>query len=414
MAYVRNRGTKDAPKWYARYKDKDGKWKQRATGQPTRAAALSWARAVEARVQRGLVGVPEPTPQEQAARSLTVGELAQRFLKEYSRPSKIKDMAVYRHVASADINQMILKFTGHSIGRMLVAEVRRVDVERWRDALAAAGYVPGSVNRGMGRLSRIYNWATERDILPQDTRNPVRGVERMRELPAEEVFSLDEVHRLLALPDLPAMVWCAVYTGMRKGELFGLTWACVRLDAQVPYLDVRRSYRGPPKGGKPRAVPIHPELLPVLRRWRETCPATPVGLVFPVLRLDCGKKLPAGYRMGKTDDMAGLPELLGAADCHLPATLPGRKMAPASRCWHTLRHTFSTLFMEASGNGDAQSKLLGHSQGASGAAAISAGYTHTSLAYLQRELAKMSLLPPAPAGVTSLDEKRRERAAQGA
>ena len=43
-----------------------------------------------------------------------------------------------------------------------------------------------------------------------------------RIVPSEEHYTLKEVHALLRRPDCPVMVWTALYTGMRKGELCGL------------------------------------------------------------------------------------------------------------------------------------------------------------------------------------------------
>lgn len=405
MAYVINRGTKDHPNWYAKYKDQDGRWKQRSTGQATKASALAWAREVEARIRRGLVGVPEPNPEEQAQKSLTVGDLCLRYLAEYSRP-KIKDLKNYLRAVGSDLRPMILNFKGAPIGSVVAVNLRRLDVERWRDALYRAGYCPGSVNRGLGRLNRVYTWAMERDILPP-FRSPCAGVEHMPSTPSEEHYSLDEVHRLLAHPDCPPIVWAALYTGMRKGELFGLSWSCVRLDVPIPYIDVRHSYQGTTKNGKARAVPIHPELLPILRTWREQCPQTDDHLVFPV-------KSARGFRMGASHDMLGLPELLLAAGVHLPlerSASPGHQKK--DRAFHTCRHTFATLLLEASGNEDAVSKMLGHSHGGT-VTRITKGYTHTGLAYLARELQKLSLTPTAIPGITSLDQARRNRAVVGA
>ena len=63
------------------------------------------------------------------------------------------------------------------------------------------------------------------------------------------------------------MIATAIYTGMRKGELFGLRWTDVHLDANR--IDVMRSYNLLPKSGKPRHLPLHPELGRILRAWKE-------------------------------------------------------------------------------------------------------------------------------------------------
>jgi integrase len=69
------------------------------------------------------------------------------------------------------------------------------------------------------------------------------------------------------------MIATAVYTGMRKGELYGLRWSDVNMTAAT--LRIAYSYDSTPKSGKPRFVPIHPLLLPILPKRRKECPLTP-------------------------------------------------------------------------------------------------------------------------------------------
>ncbi len=314
MGYLINRGTKKDPVYYGAFKDIDDVWKRKRTGQRTEQAAYKVLEAWEARVAQGLPGIPgesekraaaEARQRAEVARKLTVADLARRFLQEYQRP-KIRDILSYRQTYGSYIKGGIL---AAPLAATPAASVRKVDVERWRDTFLSGRYAPSTINNILGILGTIYNWAGEQDLVM--VRNPCRGVEDMPALPSQEHYSLEEVHRLLALPECPAAVWCALYTGMRPGELRGLTWPCVHMDAQIPYIDVRRSYRGPTKSGKPRAVPIHPELLPILRQWQNECPVTDEALVFPV-------EVKGRYRMACDTDRDNLAELLEAAGCHVP------------------------------------------------------------------------------------------------
>lgn len=88
MGDVRNRGTKERPLWYCRYVDIDGKRKHRPTHQPTKALAMRFVAEVEARVARGLVGIPELTDPERQGKALTLAALAERFLAEANPPTK--------------------------------------------------------------------------------------------------------------------------------------------------------------------------------------------------------------------------------------------------------------------------------------------------------------------------------------
>jgi integrase len=93
-----------------------------------------------------------------------------------------------------------------------------------------------------------------------------------------ESLSAEEVERLLLHAErnsltLYPMVATAVYAGMRKGELYGLRWSDVNMTAAT--LRIAYSYDSTPKSGNARSIPIHPQLLPILRKWRKECPQTP-------------------------------------------------------------------------------------------------------------------------------------------
>jgi hypothetical protein len=181
---------------------------------------------------------------------------------------------------------------------------------------------------------------------------------------------------------LPAIA-LAVYAGLRKGEIFGLRWHDLHLDANR--LDVCRSYRSVPKSGKARYVPLHPELARILRAWRELCPATREALVVPVL----------GRRIGQNGDMLGIHELLAGAKCHTPA-MP----------WHSLRHTFASHFMMRGGKLEVLQRLLGHST-----LTMTQRYSHLAPDFMAGEVARLAFVIAPVAGVADLAEARRERAA---
>lgn len=107
--------------------------------------------------------------------------------------------------------------------------------------------------------------------------NPVADLEiTVRETAALEdpwtYLTPDEIARVAAA-ELPArertIYLVAIYAGLRAGELWGLRWAHVHLDGDAPEIEVRYSYDGPPKGGKPRRVPLLPPAREALRAWRD-------------------------------------------------------------------------------------------------------------------------------------------------
>ena len=369
MGSVSNRGTKERPLWYIRYIDIDGKRKQRPSHQPTRKDALRYLADVEARIARREIGVPEVTQEDIQRKHITVRELAEKLLAEYD-PPRLRSRKRYIEQVSSSCNQRLFPYP---IASMAASAVRKRDVEAYRDALRRTDYAPKTIDIALQWLSRIFSWARDCELI--DCMNPVSRVERPTTYPSDEHYSKEQVIALLTGDDPDPMIACALLTGMRKGELYGLTWGCVRFD--LGRIEIRRSFDGPPKNGKPRTIPLHRELAPILQRWQSRCPPTPQGLVFPV----CTNW---GIRPAVRGDMGNVRRLLTAAGC----------TGDLNRPWHAFRHTFATLFCEAGGAPDALSRILGHT---STGHAMTAAYVHVSLDYLARELARLTLGPTAPA-----------------
>ena len=290
-------------------------------------------REIEGRISRGESGLIE-----RRCDYPNVGQLIDRFALEYSRP-RLKDVDRYRAQ-----RQSVLRKALPMLGGLQTSQVREVDIARLRDALSQR-FAAGTVRNVLASLSIVFSWAMKQGLAPH---NPCRGVERPTAEQRLDYLSREEVRRLLsttasATTDQGRMqhvaVSLALYTGMRKGELFGLRW--IDLDVETRRLTVARSYRSSPKSGKARHLRLPTELVPLLREWRGKCPDSPDGLVLP-----CG--LTAG-QMARSDAMLGLPQLLKAAG-----------IRDIARCWHALRHTFASHFIMSGGNILTLSKILGH------------------------------------------------------
>ena len=105
-------------------------------------------------------------------------------------------------------------------------------------------------------------------------------------------LTAEEIDQLLGCPAVPARARLAyevaIFTGLRQGELWGLRWGDLTLDAEHPECVVRRSYEGPTKGAKVRRFPLLPRAADALRRARERAADTsPEALVFPAPHGGC-------------------------------------------------------------------------------------------------------------------------------
>lgn len=324
--------------WYIRYKDRDGVRRQRASHQPTKALAARMLLEIEARIARGEVGVAEP-----AAVTMTVAELCERFLSEWASP-RVKHLGRYR-AASRTALQRVLKH----IGQVQLAALTRAHIEKARDGIARS-FKPNTVRASLAPLGTALTWAVKQGLLAQ---SPARGIELPRRELSTEFLSADEAARLLAEAERrartthAATAWSrfialslALRLGLRRGEIFGLRWPDVSLEAGR--LSVARSYWLTPKNGKPRHLPLPSALAPLLREWSERCPATADRLVCPVLHAGV-------WGMSSSRATHGLPALLRAAGC-----------PPLTRGWHALRHTFASHFVMQGGNILSLQRILGH------------------------------------------------------
>jgi integrase len=137
--------------------------------------------------------------------------------------------------------------------------------------------------------------------------------------------TLSEVRRLLdAAPDrLRALVLLAAMSGLRSGELLGLTVDRVdflrrevRVDRQLVYVSGRPPYLGPPKTPESvRTVPVPAFVLDVLAAHLASYPVAADGLVFqadkggPILRTTLNGRWRAALRRAELADTVHLHHL---------------------------------------------------------------------------------------------------------
>lgn len=236
-------------------------------------------------------------------------------------------------------------------------------IESWRKDRLREGRTVSTVNRDINALKAALSRAVQWELIdahPLTTVKPgkVDNASVVRYLSADEEAQLrralldrDEAIRAARIsgnewraerkqdlmPEigtygdhLTPMLLLSINTGLRRGELFNLTWQDV--DLERGNLTVRG---GGAKSGKTRHIPLNAEALSVLKTWQQQTSKT--GLVF---------KSTDGERFDniKTAWTALLAD----------AEITGFR-------WHDLRHHFASRLVMAGVDLNTVRELLGHS-----------------------------------------------------
>ncbi len=177
-------------------------------------------------------------------------------------------------------------------GKRQLTEIQVGDVEDMVRDLKTAGKKPATVNRHLALLRAMLNWAVEREYLDK---TPFRkGSQALIKLERENNrrsrrLSLDEEKALLAKANgnLRALIVAALDTGMRRGELLGLSFSDVDLAKGIIHVRAENS-----KSKRGRSIPIATERLRAVFKWlRLDSAGNQKPDDAPVFSRHCGKPL---------------------------------------------------------------------------------------------------------------------------
>jgi len=352
MASVfRKKGT-----WYVRFKDWTGAFKKQVTRALTKTEAQRLADDLERRAERQRLGMEE-LPSESKTK---LTELCEWWLKNRCNPRR-------EHLERARLKRYVLN---GPLGKLQVRQVTPEVVEDTLRQMERDELSPSTINGLRSLLRTIYTTARK---APEPYRfrgmNPILDVQSWA-VPkkVQETLRAEEVNVLLPyVPDYWLGVFVtALYTGMRKGEIFGLRKRDVDLNANL--IVVSRSYdQETTKGKHADAIPIAPPLKPFLEA---AMAASPSELVFPdpegkmrlkeadpekVLRRAMGRAgLVEGYEFvcRRCKARRQEPHTWRFPDCEerFCPTCEMRlwpKAIPRQMKFHSLRHTVATLLLRA-------------------------------------------------------------------
>lgn len=250
----------DSPVWWVSYTDPSGKRVRRSTETTDRKEA----EALEAKWKLESF----QSKQWGAEPNRTFDELMLAYIKATQNDKRSAE----RDVFSA--KRLYAAFCGRALTSLTPADIRSY-IERRR----AEGVGAGTVNREVGLLSAAINYAQREwswNIPNPAARRRLREPEgRVRWITKAEAAALiraaGKEYRAAHLPDF---IRLALHTGMRRGEMLGLEWRRVDLQAGLIYLEGTHT-----KSGKRRSIPLNMEARAALisrASFRaEHCPDSP-------------------------------------------------------------------------------------------------------------------------------------------
>ncbi len=319
----------------------------------------------------------------------TLGEWLDAWMKDY----KFRALEPITYTQYTRIIDTIIK---PAIGHKKLSSIKTPDIQKFINSLqrdgirqdnGAGGYSTAYIQKIRNMLHDAFDQAATNGMI---VRNPVNGVEMPKQTkPQIRVLSHDEQERFIKALDgfeLRPMFMLALCTGMRRGELLGLTWDCV--DFRNKTITVRQSatrYKDPVTGQavhtlkEPktwtsyRKIPMVDNIIPILRNHMEgqrihmTNPKwNPNDLVF------CSSK--------------GTIIEANTVNRYLNQIIKRAELEKFSM--HALRHTFATRMMEAGVPAKVVQEMLGHKD----VALTLNTYTHVNLDTAHREIAKINNL----------------------
>lgn len=235
----------------------------------TKAEAEAWAKMIESEMSRGV------WISRSEAEATTLYEALTRYEEEVSPAKK----------GAAQESSILKACKAVDLAKRPLAAIRSADVAKLRDEWLK-DYKPATVLRRLAILSHVFNiarkeWGMESLSNPVElVRKPQPNNARTRRIaigdPSSDALGADdaesdrgardgELERVVAASGsalLPSLIWLAVETAMRRGEIVSLRWEHIDLKRRVAHLPAT-------KNGSARDVPLSSRTVAVLQALKD-------------------------------------------------------------------------------------------------------------------------------------------------
>ncbi|SAL14262.1 recombinase [Caballeronia cordobensis] len=235
----------------------------------TKAEAEAWAGMIESEMSRGI------WVSRSEAETTTLYEALRRYEDEISLTKK----------GAAQELSVLKTYKALDLAKRPLATIRSADIAKLRDEWLKE-YKPATVLRRLAVLSHVFNiarkeWGMDSLSNPVELiRKPQPNNARTRRIAVNNAFvstvdgeesdsqrgtkddELERVAKASGSALLPSIIWLAVETAMRRGEIVSLLWANVDLKRRVVHLPST-------KNGDARDVPLSSRAVAVLQALKD-------------------------------------------------------------------------------------------------------------------------------------------------
>ena len=319
----------------ATFRKRSGAWqalvKKKGFGQigrtfDTKAEAEAWATIIESEMTRGVFVT------RKEAENTTLEEALDRYEREII-PSK---------KGGAIESVRIRTWKRSSLAKRSLASIQGKDVASYRD-VRLKEVAPNTVRLELALLSHLFTiaikeWGMRGLVNPVlHIRQPPPGKPRERRLAPDEIES---IVKHTESPTLAGIALIAVETGMRRGEIVGMTWEMVNLKKRTVTLPET-------KNGEKRIVPLSPEAIRILER-------IPRRIDGKVWGLDDPHSVTTAFRKALSRSRAAYVK-----ECEEKGTKPDSAFL-VNLTFHDLRHEATSRFFENGFNPMEVATITGH------------------------------------------------------
>lgn len=199
-------------------------------------------------------------------KDITFGHMARDFIENYAKHHKKSwkddEAAIKNHLA-------------HFVHKK-ASSITRNDVKDLHLKLGNQGPKTGA-NRILEKIRAIFNRAMDNGWKGE---NPAAKIEKFRERSRKRILSPDEIPNFFRALEVEHnrtvkdFVMIALFTGVRKNNVFSMKWKDVNLDLKMPLWTIEET-----KNGESHVVPLPPMIVEILQSRKKLVKNSPY--VFP-------------------------------------------------------------------------------------------------------------------------------------